>query len=142
MLSVGIKAPGFVLESTQGIVDLNSIKEKVLLLFYPRDNTSGCTRQLAAAQDSLLKYQELGVSVLALNYGSLESHHRFSEKYGFSFPLCVDQDKQIAKLYGVVTAEGKLNRSAFIIDEHKIISYAKKGHPTTEELLEEINKIK
>lgn len=142
MLSVGLKAPDFVLESTQGIVDLNSIKGKTLLIFYPRDNTSGCTRQLVAAQESLLKYQELGVFVLALNNGSLESHHRFSEKYGFSFPLCVDRDKQIAKLYGVVTEEGKLNRSIFIIDEHKKVSYGKKGHPTTEELLEEIKKIK
>lgn len=138
MLEVGNKAPNFNLESTKGVIDLELIKDKVLLIFYPRDNTPGCTRQLCAAQDALAQYENLGVTVLAINYGSLDSHQRFAEKYGYTFPICRDEGKQVAKLYEAATSEGKIVRTVYIIDENKVIQYAKQGLPPTEELLEVI----
>ena len=142
MLEIGSKAPQFVLESTKGIIDLNKQLSKILIIFYPRNNTSGCTKQLRAAQDSIDQYRDLGVSVIAINPGSLESHHRFADKYGFEFPLRYDANKEVAKTYRVLTDEGKISRTVYILDDKKIICYAKKGRPETEELLEVINSIK
>ena len=138
MLEIGNKAPNFNLESTKGAIDLEIIKDKVLLIFYPRDNTPGCTRQLCAAQDVLAQYENLGVTVIAINYDSLDSHQRFAEKYAYNFPICRDEGKQVAKLYEAATSEGKIIRTVYIIDENKFIRYAKQGLPPTEELLEEI----
>lgn len=142
MLLVGSKAPDFVLDSTTGEVQLNNIQNKVLLIFYPRDNTPGCTRQLCAAQDNLNVYTKLGVSVVGINYGSLESHKRFSEKYSYTFPICVDKDKIVTKQYEALTDEGKVIRTVYLIDEDKVIRYAKQGLPSTDELLEAIDQMR
>lgn len=139
MLNIGVKAPDFNLESTKGPVSLKNYDGKVLIVFYPKDNTPVCTTQLCAAQDNLVEFKKLNVDVLGINYGSLSSHQKFAEKYNLDFPLCVDTDKDIAKLYEAATKEGKIIRTVYIINEDKKIIYAKQGAPTTAELMEALN---
>ncbi|MDD4263815.1 MAG: peroxiredoxin [Firmicutes bacterium] len=141
MLSIGAKAPDFNLESTKGPVALSKIEGKVLIVFYPRDNTPGCTKQLCAAQDNLTGYKSLNVNVIAINYGSLASHQKYAAKYTLDFPLCVDTNKEVAKLYKAATEEGKIIRTVYILDENKNIQYAKQGSPTTAELMDALETI-
>ena len=139
MLKVGVKAPDFVLDSTKGIVHLANINGKVLLVFYPKDDTPLCTKHLRAARDNLTEFLSLNVNVIGVNYGSLESHQKFSAKYDLDFPLCVDTDKKVAKLYEAATEEGDIIRTVYIVDEDKNIVYAQQGAPTTAELMEALN---
>lgn len=99
-ISAGAKAPGFELESTAGRLKLDGLGKRLVLYFYPRDNTPGCTRE---AQDFAELYEEfraLGAEVWGVSKDSLASHERFKEKYALPFPLLSDPDNQVARAYG------------------------------------------
>lgn len=98
----GQKAPAFSLLDDQGRkVKLSDLRGKlVVLYFYPRDDTPGCTRQACAFRDHQSEWTELGVVVLGVSTDSVASHQKFRDKYQLSFPLLADEDHKISELYG------------------------------------------
>jgi len=101
-LTVGKPAPGFTLpSSTGGTVSLADLAGKpVVLYFYPRDNTPGCTREACDFQASLAAFARLGAVVLGVSKDSLASHDKFAGQYGLRFPLLSDADSKVMAAYG------------------------------------------
>ena len=101
-IEVGKKAPAFTLESSDGgKVKLSDLAGKtVVLYFYPRDNTSGCTLQAEGFRDAMPALKKLGAVVLGVSKDSIESHCKFRDKYKLSFPLLTDPDTKVMAAYG------------------------------------------
>ena len=130
MLEAGMKAPLFTLrDKNNNIVSLSDFAgKKVVLYFYPKDNTPGCTRQACAFAGLYKEFQSKGVEVIGISKDSVESHVKFAEKYGLNFILLSDPELEAIKAYGVWQEKkmcGKtcmgVVRTTFIIDEHGII---------------------
>jgi len=124
MLKVNDKAPQFVLQDDQG--QTFSLAEqsghKVLLVFYPGDNTPVCTKQLCDYRDGVEAFAGLGVEVVGISNDSADSHRRFREKHGLPFTLLTDPDLEVAALYDSKGVLG-MKRSVFLIDEQGVIRY-------------------
>lgn len=124
-LAVGDKAPEFTAETDAGTLSLKDLRgKKVVLYFYPKDNTSGCTREACDFRDSHAKLTKKGVVVLGVSPDSVESHVGFKAKHELPFALVSDPEKKIANAYGVWAEKnmyGKkvmgIVRSTFVIDE-------------------------
>lgn len=126
MLQTGTKAPAFTLPSTSGAsVSLASLKgRKVVLYFYPRDNTPGCTVEACDFRDQHSALQKAGAVVLGVSSDSLKSHAGFRAKYELPFDLLVDEGSKVASAYGAFgeklmygrKVQGTI-RSTFLIDE-------------------------
>lgn len=126
MLEIGQKAPEFTLTDAEGReVSLSDyLGRPVVVYFYPRDNTPGCTRQACAFAAAYKDYEELGVQVIGISRDSVASHARFAQKYSLPFVLLSDPDRQAIEAYGVWREKkscGKVSmgvlRSSFLIDE-------------------------
>ena len=126
MLEVGMKAPQFTLQDTNGsFVSLSDfLGKKVVLYFYPKDNTPGCTRQACAFAQNYAAFQERGVEVIGVSKDSVASHGKFAEKYNLPFVLLSDPELQAIEPYGVWQEKkqcGKVSmgvvRTTFVIDE-------------------------
>lgn len=148
-LKTGEEAPLFSgLDQNGEKVSLNDYKgKKLVLYFYPKDNTPGCTAQACNLRDNESILTEKGISVIGVSADSVPSHSKFSEKYALNFPIIADTDKVILNQYGVwgekkfmgKTYDG-IHRTTFIIDEEqKILAIIKK--PNTKNHTEEILKI-
>lgn len=133
-LKPGDKAPEFELLSDQGQqVKLNDFRgQKVVLYFYPKDNTTGCTAQACVLRDSYLEIEEKGAVVLGVSPDGVNSHQKFRSKYDLPFSLLADPDHHLADLYGAwgeKSMYGKkymgIIRSLFVIDEKGIILSAR-----------------
>lgn len=145
-MSVGEQAPAFALPGTDGTEAGRRTYEladyagtPVVLVFYPGDNTSVCTRQLNAYTSEIEAFEAVGAQVLAMSPQSVESHDGFSCKQGgFAFPLLADEDKTVGETYGVLGPLGFYRRSAFVVDAAGIVRYAHRAvagltfRPTTE----------
>lgn len=127
MLEVGEKAPDFTLQDKDGNeVTLSRFRgRKVVLYFYPRDNTPGCTRQACAFAGAYAEFERRGVQVIGISRDSVASHVKFAEKYGLPFILLSDPDLCAIRAYGVWQEKknyGKVTmgvaRTTFIIDEN------------------------
>lgn len=134
MVEVGQPAPDFALRSDTGeTVKLSDLRGRpVVVYFYPRDDTPGCTRQACAIRDSWGEFERAGATVLGISPQSVESHVKFKEKYSLPFPLLADQDHAVAETYGAwgpKTRYGKtydgLIRSGFVIDRDGTVAAAK-----------------
>lgn len=125
MIKVNEKAPDFSLQSDNGDdFRLSEHKgEKVLLVFYPGDNTPVCTAQLCEYRDGIEEFSGLGVSVVGISSDDLESHRQFRRKHDLPFVLLSDTDLSVAKLYGSKGALG-MKRAVFLVDEQGIVRYA------------------
>ena len=129
MLEIGSKAPDFLLPDQNGKVhSLADYKgKKVILYFYPKDMTGGCTAQACSFRDRYPQIQEKGAVVLGVSKDSVESHKRFEEKHGLPFPLLADEALEVITAYDVLKPgkDGKptksLIRSTYLIDENGII---------------------
>ncbi len=129
MLETGTKAPAFTLPDQNGQMrSLSDYKgQKVILYFYPKDMTSGCTSQACNFRDLYPQFLEKGVVVLGVSKDSVESHKRFEEKHGLPFPLLSDTEFQVIGAYDVFKKdkEGKpmksLVRTTYLIDEDGVI---------------------
>ncbi len=126
MIEVGIKAPDFTLNDKNGNkVSLSSfLGKKVVLYFYPKDNTPGCTKQACAFADAYKQFEELQTVVIGISKDSVNSHLKFAEKYNLPFVLLSDPDLEAIKAYDVWQEKkmcGKVSmgvvRTTFIIDE-------------------------
>jgi peroxiredoxin Q/BCP len=104
MPQVGQPAPAFTLPSTSGgEVSLDDFKGKqaVVLYFYPRDDTPGCTAEACAFRDLRAVFNEHGAEILGVSTDNVRSHKKFQDKYGLTFPLLADTDHAVAERYGV-----------------------------------------
>lgn len=150
MLKIGDKAPDFTLLSDKKeSVTLSNLRgKKVVLYFYPKDDTSGCTKEACGFRDNLPKIETQKAAILGVSPDSVESHQKFIKKYNLNFTLLSDPDHKIAEDYGVwgeKSMYGKtywgILRTTFIIDEHgKIVRIFEKvkvdGH--AEEILDSL----
>ena len=138
LLSVGAAAPDFDAQTSDGgRVSLASFRgsKSVLLMFYPKDDTPGCTKQMCAARDEGAEYAAAGVRRVGVNPGSIDSHRRFVDKYSLDFPLIVDADGAIAEAYGVRKENGGINRATYVIGPDGRIAYAAAGAHGADEVL-------
>jgi peroxiredoxin Q/BCP len=137
LLAVGSEAPVFTAQTTDGerisLPDFRG-EQSVLLMFYPQDDTPGCTRQMCLARDEGARYAQAGIARFGVNPGSLESHVDFRDKYTLDFPLIVDHDADIASAYGVLTDAG-VARATYLIDRDGRIVYAESGTHGADEVL-------
>jgi len=131
-LKVGQKAPDFtVLNDTGEKVKLSDFKgKKVVLYFYPKDDTPGCTKEACAFRDGIDQIKRKGAVVLGVSVDSVDSHKKFKSKFDLSFPLLADTDKKIVEAYGAWKEKsmyGKkymgIERTTYIIDEQGKISH-------------------
>lgn len=151
MLEAGTKAPEIVLNDKDGNkVKLSDFKgQRVVVYFYPRDNTPGCTRQACAFRDEFAEYKKLGIQVIGVSKDSEASHQRFAEKNELPFVLLADPELKAIKDYDVWQEKkmyGKVSmgvvRSTYLIGEDGMIEKVwKKAKPDTnaKEILEYIN---
>lgn len=116
---VGDHAADFTLASTWGDVSLSEMLRDgaVLLVFYPRDHTLVCTRQLCNYRDHLSVFEDLDVQLLGINDDSLEAHASFSRKYDLPFPLAADLDRKVCHAYGALLDLFKARRSLVLVGE-------------------------
>ena len=129
MLEIGTIAPDFSLKDQNGTIHhLKDYRgQKVILYFYPKDMTSGCTSQACSFRDLYPQFREKGAAVLGISKDSVGSHKRFEEKYGLPFPLLSDPELEVIRAYDVLkpSKDGKasrsLIRSTYLIDEEGII---------------------
>jgi peroxiredoxin Q/BCP len=126
-LKVGDLAPEFSLMDEHGVpVSLKDYRGKniVVLYFYPKDFTSGCTTEACSFRDDYKLYQEKGAVVIGVSLDSVESHSKFSERYTLPFAILSDKSKEVAKAYGVLGTGGFLaKRVTFIIDKNGKITH-------------------
>lgn len=130
MLEKGMKAPGFTLyDKNEEQVSLSDFAgKKVVLYFYSKDNTSGCTKQACAFAENYGKFQSLGVTVIGVSKDSAASHLKFAEKHSLPFLLLSDPDRQVHEAYDVLKEKktgDKITlstlRTTYIIDEQGVI---------------------
>lgn len=152
MLEVGTKAPEFTLEDKNGMkVSLKDFAgKKVVLYFYPKDLTPGCTRQACAFRDNYSEYEKKGVVVIGVSKDSVKSHANFASKKELPFILLSDPELEVIKAYDVwkgknmfgIVALGVI-RATYVIDEQGLIEKVyPKANPDTnaEEILAYLNK--
>jgi len=125
MIKVGDKTPDFTAESTHGVVTLSNYRGKnIVLYFYVKDMTPGCTTQSIGMKDSIDAIRALNAEVLGISSDNLEMHKKFLERYKLNFPLIADTDNKISKAYGVYNEEkGRARRVTFIIDKDGIVRH-------------------
>ena len=124
-IETGMKAPEFTAQITNGkTIHLRDYKGKrVVLYFYPKDDTPGCTVEACGLRDQYQKIRELNAEVLGVSVDNTDSHQKFTTKFNLPFPLVADPDKSITKSYGVLNDKsGNARRVTFIIDEQGKIS--------------------
>jgi thioredoxin-dependent peroxiredoxin len=134
--TVGTAAPAFRLQDQNGKwTTLEDFKGKWLVLyFYPKDNTPGCTTQACELRDNIFAYRRANVAILGVSVDDVESHKKFAEEHSLPFPILADSDKVTAKAYGVLyKALGVMEvarRETFIIDPNgKIAKHYKQVNP-------------
>jgi peroxiredoxin Q/BCP len=126
LLQVGQQAPDFRLPADDGrIISLSDFRgKKVVLYFYPKDDTPGCTKEACSFRDGLAAIEQRNTVVLGISVDSIDSHEVFHEKFGLNFPLLSDELKETVEAYGVWTEKSfqgrtwmATDRTTFIIDE-------------------------
>ena len=140
MAAVGKEAPDFTLQDqdweSHSLSDFKG--QKVLIYFYPKDSTPGCTLEACSIRDNLAELKRRGVQILGISPDPVESHKKFVAKHKLNFPLLADVDKEVAKLYKVWVEKsmfGKkymgVQRDSFLVDEKgKIKKHYVKVKPT------------
>ena len=150
MLQVGTKAPDFELKDQNG--EFRSLKEfkgkKVILYFYPKDMTSGCTKQACGFAELYPQFREKDAVILGVSKDSVASHKKFEEKYGLPFTLLSDENREVIQAYDVWKEKklyGKKSmgvvRSTYLIDEKGYIAKAfgnVKAAENPEQMLKEV----
>jgi peroxiredoxin Q/BCP len=126
-LRIGEAAPDFVLPDRTGkMVRLSEFRGRkaIVLYFYPKDDTPGCTKESCAFRDSYQDFQDAGAEVIGVSSDDAASHGRFAEKYKLPFTLLSDQGGQVRKRYGVPATAGLLpGRVTFVIDRDGVVRH-------------------
>jgi peroxiredoxin Q/BCP len=144
-VNVGDKAPDFTLDSQTGEnVTLSDFfgKKNVVLYFYPKDETPGCTREACTFRDSYELFTDLGAEVIGVSADTVESHKAFAEHHNLPFTLLSDLDNNVRKLYG---ATSKLvfipGRVTFIIDKKGVVRHVFSSQLQPEKHIEEAKEV-
>jgi peroxiredoxin Q/BCP len=135
-LSPGDAAPNFELQDADGkrwgLSELRG--QRIVVYFYPTDNTPGCTVQACEFRDSIDEWTEAGYVVLGVSPQGADSKRAFIDKYGLNFPLLIDEGTEVTRRYGAYKEQGDregassvVNRSTFVIDEDGVIEHALYG---------------
>ena len=133
MLNIGKVAPDFTLPDQNGTThSLSDYRgKKVILYFYPKDNTAGCTKQACNFKELMPQFREKGAVILGVSKDSVASHKRFEEKFGLPFTLLSDEEKTVLQAYDVWKEKknyGKVSmgvvRTTYLIDENGVIARA------------------
>ena len=131
-LEIGDKAPDFTLPTDgDGKVSLKGLKGKaVILYFYPKDDTTGCTAEACGFRDALPNFSKTGATVIGLSKDSPASHDKFKKKYKLPFTLASDEDTAVAKKYGVWVEKSMygrkymgIERATFLIDKDGVVRH-------------------
>ncbi len=148
MLDIGTKAPDFTLPDQNGAEhSLSDYRgQKVVLYFYPRDNTAGCTKQACGYAELYPQFKEKGAVVIGISKDSVASHKKFEEKYGLPFTLLSDTERKVIEAYGVWQEKknyGKVSmgvvRTTYLIDENGIIIRAQEKVKTADDPANSLN---
>jgi thioredoxin-dependent peroxiredoxin len=130
MIEAGKKAPDFALPDQDGITrKLSDYRGKpVVLYFYPKDDTPGCTKEACSFRGSFAEYRKAGIEILGVSIDDEKSHQKFREKYDLPFTLLADKDKKVVEKYGVWVEKmnyGKkymgIVRTTFLIDKDGVV---------------------
>lgn len=128
----GDRAPNFSLQTDAGeTVRLEDLQgRKIVLFFYPRADTPGCTKEACSFRDEYSGFEQLDVNVLGISPDTVEAQSKFSQKFEFQYPLLADEDHQVAKAYGVWGTKKSfgreyegVHRTTFVIDERGRIEH-------------------
>ena len=131
-LKVGDSAPEFELQDTSGCtVRLHDLRGKmVVIYFYPRDDTPGCTKEACGFRDNLADFTDAGALIYGVSADSVQAHQKFSDKFSLNFPLLADTDKTMVRDYGVWVEKKQagrtymgIQRATFLIDGDGKISH-------------------
>lgn len=127
-VGVGDAAPDFTLPSQSGEeVSLRTFvgrKRAIVLFFYPKDDTPGCTKEACSFRDGYEQFEKLEAEVIGISSDSVKSHERFVEKHGLPFVLLSDEGDQVRKLYGVPNTLGLFpGRVTYVIDEEGVVRH-------------------
>jgi peroxiredoxin Q/BCP len=121
---VGEPAPDFELDGTEGSFQLSEHRgERVVLLFYPGDNTAVCTKQFCSYRDNAEAFGALDAAVVGISSQDLESHRGFAEKHGLNVPLLADEDGAVARAYGAHAPVVGTKRAVIVVDEDGIVRH-------------------
>src|SRR5215216_2775871 len=121
---VGDPAPEFALDGTAGSFSLSEHRgERVVLLFYPGDNTAVCTRQFCSYRDEAEGFDALEATVVGISTQSVKSHREWTAKHGLTVPLLADPGGKVARAYGAHMALRGTTRAVVIVDEHGRIGH-------------------
>lgn len=122
-LNIGDKAPDFTLPGDGGasVALADFTGKKLVLYFYPKDNTSGCTTEAITFEAFRADFEKAGAAIVGVSKDTPASHDRFKQKQGFKFRLASDEDGALCKKYGVLGFLGIIERSTFLIDENGVV---------------------
>lgn len=142
----GDPAPKFSLPAhPSGKISLDDYigKKNVILAFYPKDDTPGCTKEMCSFNDDLTKFTSANTQVLGISVDGLDSHNQFAGKFNLKQPLLSDENGEVSKRYGT-NREGKAtsSRMLFVIDKKGIIHKIIEGMPDNSELLKIVQQLK
>jgi peroxiredoxin Q/BCP len=144
-LQVGDRAPKFNLSAhPSGTISLDDFigKKNVILAFYPKDDTPGCTKEMCSFSDDLEKFNGANTQVLGISCDNADSHGQFAKKHNLTVPLLADDQCTVGKAYGTVREDKKMaERMLFVIDKEGVIRYIHNGMPSNEELLAMVAKL-
>jgi len=146
MISEGTKAPDFTLPDAEGKnVSLSDYAgKKILLVFYPGDDTPVCTTQLCSYRDNFSQFTSRGVNIIGISTNSVESHQSFSSRNELPFPILSDTDHSVSKMYDAMSFLGMSQRAYVYIDQEGIVQLSFSEmlplfYKTTQDLLEQID---
>jgi peroxiredoxin Q/BCP len=122
-LKIGSRAPAFSLPNEKGqVVKLSELKgKKIVVFFYPKDDTPGCTKEACSFRDGLQAIRKKGAVVLGVSADSVASHQRFSQKFDFNFPLLSDESKAMIQAYGVWKEKSMYGRKYLGIERTTVL---------------------
>jgi peroxiredoxin Q/BCP len=127
-LEIGQPAPDFTLPGIENGVRRDYmlseyLGRKVVLAFYPGDNTPGCTRQMCSYRDDFAMFEGVSATLLGISPQDVDSHEAWAKKRNLQFPLLADTDRAVAKLYGVAAPVIGIRRSVFVVDAEGVLRY-------------------
>ncbi len=117
-------------------------KKNVILAFYPKDMTPGCTKEMCDFSADLSKFNDAQTQVFGVSCDTVKSHEEFAKKYDLSVPLLADEDAALAKAYGAIRDGARMaNRLLFVIDKNGVVQHVFEGMPNNAELLSVVQQL-
>lgn len=127
-MKIGDEIPDFKVKDFEGeaVTKDDLIGSPFLLYFYPKDETPHCTKEACEFRDMMEPFDDLDILIVGISSDSPETHKKFIEKHDLNFPLLSDEKKEMARAFGVVSADGSIIRSTFLCDEEGMVQWIEK----------------